>query len=411
MLKLSKMFAACLVLVLMVSTLTGCFGGRGAEIPEKPDKLVVWEVEDQIANARKLAALFTAEYGIEVEVLPVPNLEQREKLMLDGPAGIGADVVTWPHDQVGTSVLAGIIQPITEWLAEGTLAGFHQSALDALSYGNELYGLPKAVETTALVYNKDLIATPPTTWVELIALAQQHTNAADNRFGLLFDYRNYYFVHGFFAAAGDYYIFKDVDGVLDTNDVGVNRAGGLTAINLLKDLVERDLIPVSADYGVMDDQFAQGRTAMIINGPWSINNYKERGINVGVAPLPTLPNGRNPNSFSGIKGWYLSAFTDHPYWATKLIEFMTSRESLESRFADTGEIPPRNDVEIDDPIITGFLAQAEFAQAMPNVAEMEVVWGNMGDAINFVATGQLAPQAALDQAKQFILDAIQERFR
>jgi arabinogalactan oligomer/maltooligosaccharide transport system substrate-binding protein len=413
--KFKKLLFVGLALLIAFSSLAGCVGrpdeddngnGNGVVLPEKPDKLIIWEVGEQLASVRKLADKFTAKHGIFVEVVELGNLEQRDALKLDGPAGLGADVVTWPHDQIGEAVMAGIIQPISEWLEDGTLAGYYESALDALSFDGELYGLPKAVETTALVYNKDIIATPPSTWAELMSLTEEHTNKADNRFGFLFDFKNFYFVHGFFAGMGGY-VFG-FDGGYDVNDIGMNNAGAVGALELIKDLTDRGLLPLSTDYGVMEDQFNQGRTPMIINGPWSINGYKDAGINVGVAPLPTLPNGQHPNTFSGVKGWYISEYSANPYWAAKLIEFITSKVSLQSRFADTGELPPRHDVVIDDPIAAGFLAQAEFAQSMPNVPEMGPVWGNIGDAIDLATRGELTPQAALDQAVQFIRDAIAE---
>jgi len=401
----TKYAALALLTAIVFSTLIGC--RPAVRVPDKPEKLVVWEVAEQAESARKLAALFTAKYGIPVEVVEVANLEQRNQLTLDGPAGIAADVVTWPHDQIGPAVLAGVIQPISEWLARGVKDEFLKPALDALTFDGQLYGLPKAIETSALVYNKALVANPPTTWGELLSLAEQHTNRADNRFGFLFDYRNFYFVHGIFAGMGGY-VFKFADGKFDTADIGMNNAGAVAAMGLIKELVDKKLIPIATDYGQMDDQFVQGRTAMIVNGPWSIANYRARGIDVGVAVLPKLPNGRNQASFSGVKGWYVSAFTKHPYWATKLIEFMTSKTSLESRFADTGEIPPRADIQITDPIAAGFLAQAEFAVPMPNVPELGPVWGAIGAAIEVVARDGVSAQQALDDAVKHIKDAIAE---
>lgn len=402
---LTKLLAVALVSLLALTSVIGC--RPRVQVPEKPEKLVLWEVAEQAENARALAALFTAEHGIAVEVVELPNLEQRNQLSLDGPAGIAADVVTWPHDQIGPAVLAGVIQPISEWLARGVKDSFFDAALNALTFAGELYGLPKAIETSALVYNKDLISAPPTTWEQLLALAEQNTNRAENKFGFLLDYRNFYFVHGIFAGMGGH-VFKFTDGKYDTADIGLNNAGAVAAVGLIKELIARNLVPVATDYNQMDSQFVEGRTAMIVNGPWAIKNYRERGINVGVAVLPKLPNGRNQGSFSGVKGWYLSAFTKHPYWATKLIELMTSKSSLESRFADTGEIPPRDDIAIADPIAAGFLAQAEFAMPMPNVPEMGPVWGAIGAAIEVVARDNVPVQKALDDAVQHIKDAIAE---
>jgi arabinogalactan oligomer/maltooligosaccharide transport system substrate-binding protein len=409
-----KKFATVgLALLLVMGLLAGCVSrpnGTGKEenvIPDKPDKLVIWESAEWLENAKKLAQKFTEKYGIEVEVVQLAELDQRDTLKLDGPAGLGADVVTWPHDQIGEAVMAGLIAPIDEWLEDGVLEQFYEGALMAMHYDGQLYGLPKTIETTALVYNKDIIPEPPKTWEEMMNMIKQHTKINENRFGFLFDFKNFYFVHGFFAGMGGY-VFGFEDGTYDVNDIGLNNEGSVAALELIKELTDGGYLPLATDYSVMEDQFNQGNTPMIINGPWSIQGYKDAGINVGVAPLPTLPNGEHPKTFSGYKGWYVSAFSKHPYWATKLVEFLTSKESLEQRFADTNEIPPRHDITIDNEIAAAFLAQGEFAIPMPNVPEMRVVWSNVSDAIDLATRGSMSPKEALDQAVKHIKDAILE---
>ncbi|SES84001.1 extracellular solute-binding protein [Anaerobranca gottschalkii] len=402
-----------LVMLLVMGLLAGCVsrpsdnGGGETVIPDKPEKLVIWESDEWVKNVEKIAKKFTEKYGIEVEVVGVSELEQRDTLKLDGPAGLGADVVTWPHDQIGEAVMAGIIIPIDEWIEEGTLEQFYEGAIMAMHYDGYLYGLPKTIETTALIYNKDIISNPPQTWEELWSVVKEHTNKNDNRFGFLFDFKNFYFVHGFFAGMGGY-VFGFEDGVYDIDDIGLNNQGAVAALELIKEFTDGGYLPLSTDYDVMQDQFNLGRTPMIINGPWSIQGFKDAGINVGVAPLPTLPNGNNPMPFSGYKGWYLSAFSEHPYWATKLIEFLSNKESSELRFTDTNQIPPRHDITFNDEIAAAFLAQGEFAIPMPNIPEMRVVWGNVSDAIDLATRGEMGSQEALDQAVKFIRDGIAE---
>ncbi len=44
----------------------------------------------------------------------------------------------------------------------------------------------------------------------------------------------------------------------------------------------------------------------MINGPWAFQPYEAAGINYGVAPLPTLPDGKPMSSFLGVKGYVVS---------------------------------------------------------------------------------------------------------
>lgn len=57
-------------------------------------KLVVWQssgAEEEFINT--LGKLYTAETGVEIEVQPVDQLTQDDKLALDGPAGKGPDIL------------------------------------------------------------------------------------------------------------------------------------------------------------------------------------------------------------------------------------------------------------------------------------------------------------------------------
>ena len=99
-------------------------------------ELLVWEdikKSNGIADAIKA---FEAKYNVKVKVQEMPYAQQIEKLRLDGPAGIGPDVLVLPHDQVGTAVVQGLISEIKSDPAY--LATFTKPAVDAQTYEGKL---------------------------------------------------------------------------------------------------------------------------------------------------------------------------------------------------------------------------------------------------------------------------------
>jgi arabinogalactan oligomer/maltooligosaccharide transport system substrate-binding protein len=88
----------------------------------------------------------------------MPYAQQLEKLRLDGPAGIGPDVLVIPNDQLGGAVVQGLLSPLT--LDQAKQEAFTPASINAFRMDNVLYGVPKAVETLVLIYNKDLIDKP-----------------------------------------------------------------------------------------------------------------------------------------------------------------------------------------------------------------------------------------------------------
>ena len=132
--------------------------------------------------------------------------------------------------------------------------------------------------------------------------------------------------------------------------------------------------------------FIEGNILFDYNGPWAIRAYKDAGIDVGVAPLPLLPNGERPVTFSGVRTYCINTYTDYPNAAKLLAQFLTSKEALLRRYELTNQLPPRNDLlsepEIrDNPVNSGFLEQAVHSQPMPSIPHMQAVWHSMEIAI------------------------------
>ena len=54
-------------------------------------------------------------------------------------------------------------------------------------------------------------------------------------------------------------------------------------------------------FPIAEAQFASGKAATIIAGPWSWSNFDKLDMNYGVAPLPTI-NGQPAKAFVGVWG-------------------------------------------------------------------------------------------------------------
>nr|2ZYK_A Chain A, Solute-binding protein [Thermoactinomyces vulgaris]2ZYK_B Chain B, Solute-binding protein [Thermoactinomyces vulgaris]2ZYK_C Chain C, Solute-binding protein [Thermoactinomyces vulgaris]2ZYK_D Chain D, Solute-binding protein [Thermoactinomyces vulgaris]2ZYM_A Chain A, Solute-binding protein [Thermoactinomyces vulgaris]2ZYN_A Chain A, Solute-binding protein [Thermoactinomyces vulgaris]2ZYO_A Chain A, solute-binding protein [Thermoactinomyces vulgaris] len=377
----------------------------------KPDKLVVWENADdgvQLNNTKKWAGEFTKKTGIQVEVVPVALLKQQEKLTLDGPAGKGADLVTWPHDRLGEAVTKGLLQPIQ--VDNSVKNQFDDVAMKALTYGGKLYGLPKAIESVALIYNKKLMGQVPATYDELFQYAKANNKPDEQKYGVLFEANNFYYTYFLFAAKGAA-VFKEQDGTLDPNEIGLNSPEAVQGMNEVQKWFTEARLPQSLKADTVNGLFKSGKVAAVINGPWAIKDYQAAGINVGVAPLPKI-DGKDAQTFIGVKGWYLSAYSKYPKYATELMQFLTSKEALASRFKETGEIPPQKELLNDpmiknNPVVNGFAKQASKGVPMPSIPEMGVVWEPINNAHTFVAQGKQTPEQALNDAVKIMKEKIQ----
>lgn len=366
-------------------------------------QLTVWEDIKKSDGIKGAIADFEKQNNVKVNVLEMPFAQQIEKLRLDGPAGIGPDVLVIPNDQVGAAVVQGLLSPIK--LDQATADTFTKPSIGAFTMNQTLYGVPKAVETLVLIYNKDLLPQPPANLDAYYDFSKQQRAAG--KYGLLAKFDQIYYSRGAIAGMGGYIFGNDGKGGLNPLDIGLNTPGAVEAVTYLKKFYADGLFPagIIGDGGLnaIDSLFTEKKAAAVINGPWAFQPYADAGINYGVAPLPTLPNGKPMNSFLGVKGYVVSTWSKDKALAQKFIEFINQPAYVKTRYQVTKEIPPLVAM-IDDPLIknderaSAVAIQASHATAMPGIPEMQEVWGPANAALELSMTGKQPPKAALDDA-------------
>ncbi|ONG05785.1 cyclodextrin-binding protein [Klebsiella pneumoniae] len=346
-------------------------------------QLNVWEDIKKSAGIKTAVSDFEKQYNVKVNLQEMPYAQQLEKLRLDGPAGIGPDVLVIPNDQLGGAVVQGLLSPLS--VDQAKQDAFTPASINAFRMDNALYGIPKAVETLVLIYNKDLIDKPLDSlqaWLDY-----SKTQREQNKYGLLFA--------------------KNDSGGFNPQQVGLNTPGAVEAVTFLKKFYAEKVFPagILGDNGLnaIDSLFTEKKAAAVINGPWAFQPYEAAGINYGVAPLPTLPDGKPMSSFLGVKGYVVSTWSKDKALAQQFIEFINQPQYVKARYVATGEIPPLKAM-IDDPVIkndqkaSAVAIQSARAVAMPGIPEMGEVWGPANAALELSLTGKQAPQAALDNA-------------
>ena len=394
-----------LTAVIMLSLGAGSLLSHGVMAAE--GELLVWEDIKKSNGIEDAIKAFEAQYKVKVKIQEMPYAQQIEKLRLDGPAGIGPDVLVIPHDQVGGAVVQGLLSELK--VDAKYMDSFTKPAVDAQTYEGKLYGIPKAVETIVLVYNKDILPKAPETFDDLIKVSKEQRAA--NKYGLLAKFDEIYYSYGVVAGMGGYIFGQNANGSLNVNDIGLANQGTIDAVTFLKSFYADGLFPAGivgeTGANAIDSLFTEKKAAAVITGPWAFKPYQDTGVNYGVAPLPTLPNGEHMRSFLGVKGYSVSTYSTQKELAQQFIEFINQPEYAKIRFEKTGEIPPVK-LLIDDPVIKGdekaraVAIQAGYAVPMPSVPEMQEVWTPSNSALQLSVTGKQDVKAALNGAVKTI---------
>src|SRR5690554_4949655 len=146
--------------------------------------LLVWINGDKgYDGLQEIGDRFTEELGIEV-VVEHPEAVT-DKFQQSAATGDGPDIFIWAHDRFGEWAAAGLIAPVDP-TAE-VREGIFDFAWDAVTFDGQTWGYPIAVEAVGLIYNKDLVETPPESFEEIFEM-----ELPDGVTPILWDYNNAY---------------------------------------------------------------------------------------------------------------------------------------------------------------------------------------------------------------------------
>ena len=372
------------------------------EAPLPP--LAVWADDKFGPIIETIAAPFTEETGISVEVTVIDFQDMREQITTQAPAGEGPDVFIGAHDWLGEMVANGIASPLD--LGDKT-ANFTEVSLNAFSTNGSLYAMPYAQEAIALFYNADLVETPPATVEDLKTICDDLGDSIDNCWGIQGGgsapdaFHNFPFV----AAKGGYIFGFDPSTGFDVTDVGLDSDAAIAGVAAMEELVADGYID-AIDEDDAKQLFLDGKQAFFMSGPWWVNTWEDAGLNYGVATLPTL-DGDAMSPFVGVRGFFVSEFGENKAIAE---EFLTSFIATDDTMLALFNADPRGPAWT--PIVdqaTGFEAFAESASNglfMPNVPEMGAVWEPLGNQLLAVRNGQVSAADAMAQAAEQVRNAV-----
>jgi len=375
--------------------------------------LVVWEDVNKGIGIAAAVEKFEAEHGVNILVVEKAYAQQLEDLRLDGPAGSGPDVFTMPADQIGTAVVEGLVKEVNA--DDAVKASFTEASIQSQTVDGKLYGLPKSVETQILFYNKDLIAEEdlPDTLEGWYELSQNNTS---DSFAFLALFDQLYYTMGVIGGYGGYIFNQDENGNYLPEEIGLNNAGAIEAVDYVSKFYTEKLFPdgIIGEQGinVLEALFVEGRVQAVISGPWNLEPFTSAGLNYGVKELPLLPNGEHMQSVAGVKSYNISSYTKNPELAEAFLLFITNEENSLVRYEETLEVPAvlalsEHPTVVENDAAEAIALQSEHAKLVPGIVQMNEVWNSMDPALQIVMNGQATAQEALDIAVQQIISTNQ----
>lgn len=393
---ITNLFVATAAAAMLVFAL-----GFGSSAYAQKGELTIWINGDKGYNGlAKVGEKFTQATGVKV-IVEHPD-DAPAKFQQAAAAGKGPDIFLWAHDRLGEWQSGGLVAEIKPGAA--VTKALEKKGWEAFTIGGKLWGYPVAFEAVGLVYNKKIVAKPPKTFEELIALHKKLEK--EGKKAILYDYNNTYFTFPLLAAHGGFAFKRLANGSYDTKSIGVNNKGAIKGLEMLLKLISEGVMPRGATYPQMEAAMGKGELAMMINGPWSWANLTQAGIEFGVAPLPTIA-GKPAKPFVGVLGAMINQASPDKALAVEFIEkYLLVPENL--KLIDDDKkigVPAHKGFYKQlqkDPLIKATMVNVKNGVLMPNNTEMGKFWSAMGPALQNATEGRQGAKEALDAAAKRI---------
>lgn len=408
-------------LVLGIAMSIGAIAGARAQAVE----IEYWQYvfDARIKAMNELIKRFeAANPGIKVKHTTFPYADYQTKIAAAVPAGQGPDVVQLYYGWLDNFVGAKFIQPLPrDAFPHDVIEKEFYPIVQTMKRDGEYYGLPTAVRTLALFYNKKLFQEagldpnkPPQTLDEYLEAAKKTVkrDAAGNMLsaGAVID-----------MPGQDLHWWREV--LLrqmggkpysdDNKTVAYDSEAGAKALNWYADLQRVHKV---GQAGFMDEgqaAFRAGRAAMTVDGSFRLGAFGGiKNFEWGVAELPASADGKRSNFAS----YWVNAITAKPTGAKleaakKFMAFTTSPEAMQVWLDMVGELPARKaaaetEKNLAHPIYGPFLKALNYSRATVFVDELaqRQVGLDMANRVFIQNQDAKASLAEAAKAEQAILD-------
>lgn len=323
-------------------------------------------------------------------------------------AGLGPDLLLAPSAWLRPLQEANLIDDVGAALPATTIERFWPAARTAMRYRDGSYGLPMALDTMILYYDRRQVEQPPATLDELLAAA---TN------GQLVEISTTFFDAFWGVQAFGGQLFNS------GQQVSLDQRGFAEWLTWLETARAAPGMILEANRAALLERFVAGGVAYYVGQTGDYDTIlagrtadpaadKQAAVaQIGVAPLPQGPNG-SAGPFLQTQGLLFSkaSSANQRTLALALAQFMTNAEQQTTLMRTVGIIPANRRVQVNvtlEPVIATFLAQVRTAAPLPNHPALDTVFRVGDNAYSQVLEGEVDPMTAANE----ITTAINESYK
>lgn len=277
------------IMVILLVFISGC----ALEVDKKEqktemskEKLVLWSYYETDAQKESLNQLIAGFNNSQDKYLMtweyVPMTEFSKRIAIGITESQLPDLVIIDNPDMPSYIELEVFEEITNYITQGEIDQYYESVWQSVEQGGKIYGVPFCTNNLALIYNRDILAEnqlePPQDWEEFMRAAQIMTN--HSRYGFSMS-----------GVSGEQSAFQLLSWILASGEKIETLGSTYTIMGLerISEMVSKRVMPIESINWSQNDvarKFAEGKLAMMENGPWILPIIKEAGINYGIIQLP-----------------------------------------------------------------------------------------------------------------------------
>lgn len=425
-----KISAMVLTTLLVLGTITGC-SGKGTMAPVGDNgitdgsqdtmqndetqnsgviTLKVWAEEAQHSTVQKMIDSFIEQYKgqADFDITLEAQSDSTTRDVLLGDVQNGADVFSFPDDQLSAMVAGGALAPVPN--VQEVKDEMVAEAVAAATAGDTLYAYPMTADNGYfLYYNKDYFTEDDVKTLDsILAVCEEN----GKKFSM--ELNSGWYMYSFFGNTGLTMNINDDD---ITNNCNWNTVDGdIKGIDVAESIVNVISSPgfVSQSDGEWVSKAADGEVIAAISGVWNAVAVKNVwGDDYGACKLPTYTcDGKQIQmaSFTGYKMIGVNYYSKNKDWAFKLAQWLTNEQNQTLRFVEQNQGPANKVAAASEevakvPAIAAVIEQSQYG-VLQRIGNS--YWDACTDFIDSLLAGDMT-KAQLQEQLDKMVEGITER--
>jgi multiple sugar transport system substrate-binding protein len=362
--------------------------------------------------------------GVRVRVQQFPFSAAHEKLLTAFVGEATPDIAQLGNSWIAEFAALGALEPLNRWVSGSQTidsAAYFPGIWDTNLIGDTIFGVPWYVDTRVIFYREDILESAgfseiPSSWAGWQRAMRAVQREAGPGHYAIFLPTNEWAQPVILGLQAGSPLLRDGDRYGAFSDSSFARA-----FAFYLELFRTGLAPPLGNNDIANayQEFARGRFAMWITGPWNLGEFRRRlpaelQNRWATAALPGPSGDSSAVSLAGGSSLVLFHRSQQKSAAWRLVEFLSRPEQQLRFYQLTGDLPARTEAwresGLGDSARTrAFWVQLHRVKPLPKVPEAELIATKVYQYAEQVIRGGGQPEAALAELDREVDRLLEKR--